>query len=559
MVFFKKRKIKNLQAKDDARGLITMICREKNREIAQMAVRSLAQLTSERSMAVLAEALEDEHQCIREAAVRGLMFSRHEQVLPMLTRALNDEHVRIRRLVAVALGNTGSTQAVQSLLDIIRYPTADEYVQALDALVQIGRELDIKEKHSMIFLPLGEMLYETHLQKSDQGRETLEWMGWQMDGVSPLLSAEERAQQNTSRRVAILQTLEDLGWQPDGSAIEAEYRVSRGEWEACVRIGEPAVDLLIALLQDADEVVRQHAYNTLVEIGAPASAKLLNALQDDIADMRQSAFRALAKLGPSAISQIIASLKDEYADIRLIAIQELSNIGDPIAIGPIIEAAADIDPAVRLASQDALLRFGKQAIPPLLSAVRYSANYEIRWSAASVLDAMGWQPANDEAGAAYWIAKNEWDACVQIGQPAIKPLLEQLDHWDRSVREQAIKVMLRLGRAAVDQLIVVLRQISVHVRMDSITIIESLIETHLTCEQAEYILKALLVDTDEEEEEEEEKEMVQYVVKVLERLSKRKQKKTRGKRVRGMMENGEWKKEQADVQALPVQGVKRGP
>jgi hypothetical protein len=43
---------------------------------------------------------------------------------------------------------------------------------------------------------------------------------------------------------------------------------------------------------------------------------------------------------------------------------------------------------------------------------------------AQALDLAGWKPDQGSAGARYWIAKQEWEQCRQVGEPAVKPLLQ---------------------------------------------------------------------------------------------------------------------------------------
>jgi len=54
---------------------------------------------------------------------------------------------------------------------------------------------------------------------------------------------------------------------------------------------------------------------------------------------------------------------------------------------------------------------------------------EVRKGAADALDKLGWKPETDEQRASYIIAKEDWDALVELGEAAAKPLVEAIK-WD---------------------------------------------------------------------------------------------------------------------------------
>ena len=64
------------------------------------------------------------------------------------------------------------------------------------------------------------------------------------------------------------------------------------------------------------------------------------------------------------------------------------------------------------------------AIKPILLFLEDSnINIRKRMKATLALEKIGWQPSQDEIGALYWIAKEEWDQCVEIGSPAVESLI----------------------------------------------------------------------------------------------------------------------------------------
>lgn len=517
LVFLKKRKIQKLQEKADAFGLFKIVYQENDPQVAQLAAAALGKMNDAKSIKVLAAALEDEQPLIRKAATEVLAQSSHEQSVPLLVQALQDSQETIRTLAAAGLGRTGNPQAIPPLLAMVSFPYGQDYTTALTSLALLGKTMPPAQRRKMLVEPLEYILRQTRIRQYDTGVETLEWMGWTPDTQYQASSEEEQQERYAKLRAALLNALVAMGWTPDQSYAAAEYWVMQGQWDRCAAIGEPAIDLLVALLKGNNETERQKSYLTLVQMGSIAAERLIAALQDDISDMRMAAFKALAKLGPVAIPQIIAALKDEYADVRAAAVRELGRLGNPIAIGPIIDAFSDGEPSVRREAQRAILTIGTPALGPLLSALRYNASSEVRWAAARTLETMGWRPAHDQHSAAYWIVKGEWDKCVEIGMTAVPVLLDLLDHWDSDMCTNALKTILRIGHQATEQLLVVLKAISPDVRLCSITLLESLVDADLSPAQVEHMLQVLL-------EDEENEDIAQHIIQFLEQLSHRKKK-----------------------------------
>jgi HEAT repeat protein len=106
------------------------------------------------------------------------------------------------------------------------------------------------------------------------------------------------------------------------------------------------------------------------------------------------------KIGAPAVEPLITALeKGGWASMGAIA--ALARIGDVRAVEPLSGALGDQDENVRKA-------------------------------AAEALDRLAWSPDRGAAGAAYWAVRGEWDKCVQIGAPAVEPLIAALTggSWD---------------------------------------------------------------------------------------------------------------------------------
>ena len=76
-------------------------------------------------------------------------------------------------------------------------------------------------------------------------------------------------------------------------------------------------------------------------------------------------------------------------------------------------------------------------------------------AAAELLDESGWAPGPDAEGAAYWLAKGDWDSCVALGDAAVTPLLEALKSQAPQARSRSARALGRIGTDAVEPLAVV--------------------------------------------------------------------------------------------------------
>lgn len=67
----------------------------------------------------------------------------------------------------------------------------------------------------------------------------------------------------------------------------------------------------------------------------------------------------------------------------------------------------------------------KKKVKPLITALKYNKDWNIRKSAAEALIAIGWEPINGD-GIYYLIALEEWNKLIHIGEFAVEPLIELL-------------------------------------------------------------------------------------------------------------------------------------
>lgn len=120
---------------------------------------------------------------------------------------------------------------------------------------------------------------------------------------------------------------------------------------AIIRVGEPAVPGLVAMLRDADPRLRKTAATTLWGLGArgkeavPALAEMLETPEPDL---RLAAAMALDNMGPAAadaVPALIKALRDPEGEVRQWSAKALGHIGPAAtAAVPALSRAAKSDP-----------------------------------------------------------------------------------------------------------------------------------------------------------------------------------------------------------------------
>jgi HEAT repeat protein len=111
-------------------------------------------------------------------------------------------------------------------------------------------------------------------------------------------------------------------------------RTTADRWRnviALEKLGEPAVNHLIAALKDEDKWVRYTAADALGNIG-----------------------------GPRSVDYLIPLLKDPDQDVRFVAAEALGRLGDPRAGEALSETCRGDNCFVRIAAEEALAKISRQ-------------------------------------------------------------------------------------------------------------------------------------------------------------------------------------------------------
>jgi HEAT repeat protein len=267
---------------------------------------------------------------------------------------------------------------------------------------------------------------------------------------------------------------------------DREIRVAAGE--ALVKIGAPAREALVGALRSKSSTVRQSAAAALGDGRVRATAALAAALKEDqnaavraaaaraigqirdtegsealiaaLADapeVNEAARESLLHIGAPSVLLLTEALRHEKPRVRESAAALLEEIADPRAFKALLEAMQDSDPAVVRSATLAVERFRR--VQDGLEADLLNPTLDVRRSVAKALDELGWEPEQDEYGAAYWAAQCRWDECLRIGPPAVKPLIRAILGIARpgenreEERRAAAQTLGALGKPAIHSLL----------------------------------------------------------------------------------------------------------
>ena len=387
---------------------------------------------------LLIDALGDHELCVRKVAARALGALRETRAVEPLISILTGGDTLDQMYAAKALAEIGDVRAIKSLLNTL---TADRFLAsdaAAEALVRIG--LDKLQ-------PDQRVLYYVH---TCQPSEVDDLDQLPVDGVFHALRAS-----NWDVRQSAAEVLEMYGIDRLSPAQKAIYYVHTGKVFQAARLGQEAVDPLVAMLaEDEFSIAGTRVAKVLGLIGDPRAVDPLLAVIKGEYGYRLNVVEALGKLGDRrAVPALIAALTQEYDDVREAAASGLGALGDARAVDPLLAATREHwDQSLRRSVVDAMAEIGIGDLRPDQRAAYYTY-------AGDVARAIGLGRAAVEpliAILADWDATSRATATEALGRiadpRAVAPLIERLSDKSLGVRRVACEALSWMGEPAVEAL-----------------------------------------------------------------------------------------------------------
>jgi HEAT repeat protein len=459
--------------------LIVMLT-AKREHVREAAANVLGEIRDESAVDALNEAARDEAWSVRSNAVQALGTIGSPRALDSLVSALEDANLLVKYKALEALKKIGDRRAVSPLMTALsdeNYLVREHAAQALDALqwapsnaseqalyfVAVQDWEQAASLGSVAVEPLAIAIKDIKEEVREKAVATLakinvNWQGQQLAGeAAPLFARRIMSETGDAREEA-----------------------------ACglVRIGAPAVRPILQMLAQAYEAKD----SLLMSPASEQEAERIMAEYDKAGDVyengRYAAVETLWKIGEPAVEYLLAALRqsdDRDACVRLVAIEALGKIGDGRAVGPLlatlkdgtlrrtaIEALGKIkdgraaEALVSLLTNGevggmaswALKQIGQASLESLVAALT-GPDYHLRQVAASVLQALKWSPTDARERAYFVIASQRWNEAGRLGPEGAEPMSDAMKKEnDWRICQTLVTALAKTGDArAVDGLV----------------------------------------------------------------------------------------------------------
>jgi len=319
----------------------------------------------------------------------------------LIIQFLHHEDSNVRIAATKVVGETGGIKSVAALIAAMKNEQFQWYSCAAEALVKIGKPA---------VLPLIELIENNHFK----WRMAPIWILGKIGddrAIEPLLLLLKN--KNDLFREKAAQALDNIGWIPGNDEEGALYWISKKQFNNCVKMGRPAARALTRFLQNENELFRFHVEKALIKIGPQAVEALTACFESGDTVVCESVMSILNKIGLVAVKPLIAALKADNVHIRKYSSLTLLKIGFS-AVEFLVEALSD-------------------------------KNHIIRSESARLLDNFNWKADTVELRTLYYIAKKQFEKCVETGSPALNQLSKFLFDKNKIVRKKVIETIEKIG------------------------------------------------------------------------------------------------------------------
>ncbi|OGC01234.1 hypothetical protein A2V82_01610 [candidate division KSB1 bacterium RBG_16_48_16] len=192
--------------------------------------------------------------------------------------------------------------------------------------------------------------------------------------------------------------------------------------------------ILVRMLALDEESITDIAINGLVSMESACKELLFDSLKSIKEPVRRHSSKVFGLAGDKeAVPHLIRALDDAEAGVRTEAAKALGLIADERAITSLIEAMKDDNESVRGAAVDALVHFGALVAEPLHSELAHTKNRAtistILLTLGKIQDTSSIPILIDHLNSNFYAARKEAvDALTRYGKQAIEPLLQKLSY-----------------------------------------------------------------------------------------------------------------------------------
>jgi len=328
--------------------------------------------------------VQDNVEKVQDQAVTALVGFGKAATVPLLNALSRERDKYAQRAFLKCLGRIGDPKSVPALISYLRSSYFIVRQAPVSALVRFG---PIVTRHLLATLSFNTSDIDS-LKKDACDREHPDL---QLRAIKAIGGLEDH------RAVALLKELVEEGL-PDiqEAASQALSQIGCSAWGRCCalkvlgEVGDKSiVPEILPSLQDDSGNVRYEAVRALGKLGgAEAVQHLVRMARKDPCDfIRREAVRLLRTAGQGhacVLDMARRRLKDPSRDVRVQAARLLGGFQDKKSILPLLKAMADSHWSVRESAEMALLNFGRDAVAPLIEALK-SRSWMTRFRAARLL------------------------------------------------------------------------------------------------------------------------------------------------------------------------------
>lgn len=375
---------------------------------------------------LILRAVADSNEKISNRAIQILGYWGDIRATQVLLEVLQSSHQEKCIEAAKSLGILNNPESVEPLLSLLHHPSPEVNGYAALALFNLGDDRAVQPMISLLShpsSPIFSVAFNLIDYKSD------------MRFVEPMIAVLE----NNEFRERHHYLAGYLGRLGDSRAVPALI--------AC--INEPSLQLrlnaiyslgiigdsrsinpLVIALNDPEKQVALRAANALAKLGDDRVIEpLIAALNENREIDCSKAAESLGNLGDiRAVEPLIAALKHPFVSTRLKAIEALGSIKDVRAIPHFIRLIEERqDTSMVFSAKKSMINIGKPAIEPLLKALKHE-NGEVRRAYADILYSLGdictvEQLLNVMNDSHFMVCYHLVNAVSKHGEHAILPLI----------------------------------------------------------------------------------------------------------------------------------------